>query len=164
MCKIMNVFGQNGRENLWIFFQAVIAVYLLILSVIDIRWKKVSVRSLLILLAIAVLCQVLCSKGELRMMVAGGLCGGVFLFFSWFTQESFGYGDINFDPWNFIWWMESSLDSVCCISDRICLRRNYDRTKEVYKKKFISIYSISDSCLSGRHDWWSLLKNIRKNT
>ena len=48
MCKIMNVFGQNGRENLWMFFQAVIAVYLLILSVIDIRWKKVSVRSLLI--------------------------------------------------------------------------------------------------------------------
>lgn len=93
MCKIMNVFGQNGRENLWMFFQAVIAVYLLILSVIDIRWKKVSVRSLLILLAIAVLCQVLCSKGELRMMVAGGVCGGVFLFFSWFTQESFGYGD-----------------------------------------------------------------------
>ena len=73
------------------FFQAVIAVYLLILSVIDIRWKKVSVRSLLILLAIAVLCQVLCGKGELRMMVAGGLCGGVFLFLSWFTQESFGY-------------------------------------------------------------------------
>lgn len=70
----------NGRENLWMFFQAVIAVYLLILSVIDIRWKKVSVRSLLILLAIAVLCQVLCSKGELRMMVAGGVCGGVFLF------------------------------------------------------------------------------------
>ena len=29
MCKIMNVFGQNGRENLWMFFQAVIAVYLL---------------------------------------------------------------------------------------------------------------------------------------
>ena len=93
MCKIMNEFGQNGRENLWMFFQAVIAVYLLILSVIDIRWKKVSVRSLLILLVIAVLCQVLCSKGELRMMVAGGLCGGVFLFLSWFTQESFGYGD-----------------------------------------------------------------------
>ena len=86
MCKIMNVFGQNGRENLWMFFQAVIAVYLLILSVIDIRWKKVSVRSLLILLVIAVLCQVLCSKGELRMMVAGGLCGGVFLFLSWWRN------------------------------------------------------------------------------
>ena len=40
MCKIMNVFGQNGRENLWMFFQAVIAVYLLILSVIDIRKKS----------------------------------------------------------------------------------------------------------------------------
>ena len=40
----MNVFGQNGRENLWMFFQAVIAVYLLILSVIDIRWKKVKVE------------------------------------------------------------------------------------------------------------------------
>jgi leader peptidase (prepilin peptidase)/N-methyltransferase len=47
MCKIMDVFGQNGRQNLWMFFQAVIAVYLLILSVIDIRWKKVSVRSLI---------------------------------------------------------------------------------------------------------------------
>ena len=64
MCKIMNVFGQNGRENLWMFFQAVIAVYLLILSVIDIRWKKVSVRSLLILLAITVLCQVLLGNCE----------------------------------------------------------------------------------------------------
>ena len=96
MCKIMNVFGQNGRENLWMFFQAVIAVYLLILSVIDIRWKKVSVRSLLILLAIAVLCQVLCSKGELRMMVggnvlyvqAGGLAEIIFPTFFGFSGQS----------------------------------------------------------------------------
>ena len=51
----MNVFGQNGRENLWMFFQAVIAVYLLVLSDNDNRWKKVSGRTLLDFLANAVL-------------------------------------------------------------------------------------------------------------
>ena len=135
MCKIMNVFGQNGRENLWMFFQAVIAVYLLILSVIDIRWKKVSVRSLLILLAIAVLCQVLCSKGELRMMVAGGLCGGVFLFLSWFTQESFGYGDsilililgILYGGWNLLWILFAAFLIASVYGGIMIARKKYTR-------------------------------------
>ena len=135
MCKIMNVFGQNGRENLWMFFQAVIAVYLLVLSVIDIRWKKVSVRSLLILLAIAVLCQVLCSKGELRMMVAGGLCGGVFLFLSWFTQESFGYGDsilililgILSGGWNLLWILFAAFLIASVYGGIMIARKKYTR-------------------------------------
>ena len=124
MCKIMNVFGQNGRENLWMFFQAVIAVYLLILSVIDIRWKKVSVRSLLILLAITVLCQVLCSKGELRMMVAGGLCGGVFLFLSWFTQESFG---ILSGGWNLLWILFAAFLIASVYGGIMIARKKYTR-------------------------------------
>lgn len=135
MCKIMNVFGQNGRENLWMFFQAVIAVYLLILSVIDIRWKKVSVRSLLILLVIAVLCQVLCSKGEFRMMVAGGLCGGVFLFLSWFTQESFGYGDsilililgILSGGWNLLWILFAAFLIASVYGGIMIARKKYTR-------------------------------------
>lgn len=117
------------------FFQAVIAVYLLILSVIDIRWKKVSVRSLLILLAIAVLCQVLCSKGELRMMVAGGVCGGVFLFFSWFTQESFGYGDsilililgILSGGWNLLWILFAAFLIASVYGGIMIARKKYTR-------------------------------------
>lgn len=117
------------------FFQAVIAVYLLILSVIDIRWKKVSVRSLLILLAIAVLCQVLCSKGELGMMVAGGLCGGVFLFLSWFTQESFGYGDsilililgILSGGWNLLWILFAAFLIASVYGGIMIARKKYTR-------------------------------------
>lgn len=116
-------------------FQAVIAVYLLILSVIDIRWKKVSVRSLLILLAIAVLCQVLCSKGEFRMMVAGGLCGGVFLFLSWFTQESFGYGDsilililgILSGGWNLLWILFAAFLIASVYGGIMIARKKYTR-------------------------------------
>ena len=112
MCKIMNVFGQNGRENLWMFFQAVIAVYLLILSVIDIRWKKVSVRSLLILLAIAVLCQV-----------------------SWFTQESFGYGDsilililgILSGGWNLLWILFAAFLIASVYGGIMIARKKYTR-------------------------------------
>ena len=136
MCKIMNVFGQNGRENLWMFFQACYSsVSGLVLSVIDIRWKKVSVRSLLILLAIAVLCQVLCSKGELRMMVAGGLCGGVFLFLSWFTQESFGYGDsililvlgILSGGWNLLWILFAAFLIASVYGGIMIARKKYTR-------------------------------------
>ena len=111
MCKIMNVFGQNGRENLWMFFQAVIAVYLLILSVIDIRWKKVSVRSLLILL------------------------GGVFLFLSWFTQESFGYGDsilililgILSGGWNLLWILFAAFLIASVYGGIMIARKKYTR-------------------------------------
>lgn len=109
--------------------------YLLILSVIDIRWKKVSVRSLLILLVIAVLCQVLCSKGELRMMVAGGLCGGVFLFLSWFTQESFGYGDsilililgILSGGWNLLWILFAAFLIASVYGGIMIARKKYTR-------------------------------------
>ena len=147
MCKIMNVFGQNGRENLWMFFQAVIAVYLLILSVIDIRWKKVSVRSLLILLVIAVLCQVLCSKGELRMMVAGGLCGGVFLFLSWFTQESFGYGDsilililgILSGGWNLLWILFAAFLIASVYGGIMIARKKYTRKNSFPFIPFLTI-------------------------
>ena len=93
MCKIVDIFGQDSKENLWIFFQVIIAVYLLVLSVIDIRLKKVSVRSLLILLGIAVICQVICYRDNLFILVSGGVGGVFFLLLSWITKESFGYGD-----------------------------------------------------------------------
>ena len=97
--------------------------------------EEVSVRSLLILLAIAVLCQVLCSKGELRMMVAGGLCGGVFLFFSWFTQESFGYGDsilililgILSGGWNLLWILFAAFLIASVYGGIMIARKKYTR-------------------------------------
>ena len=92
-------------------------------------------ESILILLAIAVLCQVLCSKGEFRMMVAGGLCGGVFLFLSWFTQESFGYGDsilililgILSGGWNLLWILFAAFLIASVYGGIMIARKKYTR-------------------------------------
>lgn len=134
MCKIMNVFGQM-EGKIYGCFSSCYSGVSVDLSVIDIRWKKVSVRSLLILLAITVLCQVLCSKGELRMMVAGGLCGGVFLFLSWFTQESFGYGDsilililgILSGGWNLLWILFAAFLIASVYGGIMIARKKYTR-------------------------------------
>lgn len=111
MRKIMELSGQNWKGILWMIFQGVIVVYLLVLSAIDLRWKKVSVRSLLILLGIVILMQILCGREEPQVMLAGGVCGSVFLLLSWITKESFGYGDsilililgIVTGGWNLLW-------------------------------------------------------------
>ena len=104
-------------------------------------------RSLLILLAIAVLCQVLCSKGELRMMVAGGLCGGVFLFFSWFTQESFGYGDsilililgILSGGWNLLWILFAAFLIASVYGGIMIARKKYTRKNSFTFIPFLTV-------------------------
>ena len=135
MCKIMNVFGQNGRENLLDVFSSCYSSVSVGFVCDRYSLEEVSVRSLLILLAIAVLCQVLCSNGELRMMVAGGLCGGVFLFLSWFTQESFGYGDsilililgILSGGWNLLWILFAAFLIASVYGGIMIARKKYTR-------------------------------------
>lgn len=69
------------------------------------------------------------------MMIAGGLCGGVFLFFSWFTQESFGYGDsilililgILSGGWNLLWILFAAFLIASVYGGIMIARKKYTR-------------------------------------
>lgn len=80
-------------ENRWILCQLLFAVYMAVLTIMDIKWKKVSLAVLLsgfIFLAMGVLCG-----RDIHMIVlaAGAGVGIVFLIVSRVTEEAFGYGD-----------------------------------------------------------------------
>ena len=135
MCKVTAVFGQEWKESLWFTGQAIIAVYLFILSIIDIRWKRVRVRNLLILLVISTLLQLLCGRNSFLEVIAGGICGGVFLLLSKGTKEAFGYGDsililslgILFGGWNLLWILFVAFLLSSVYGGIMILRKKYTR-------------------------------------
>lgn len=80
-------------ENGWLWCKVLFAVYLIILSVMDIKWKKLPFTFLLsgaLLAAAGYLCE---REIPLMLLAAGGAVGIIFLIISKATGESFGYGD-----------------------------------------------------------------------
>lgn len=81
------------------------------------------------------------------MMVAGGLCGGVFLFLSWFTQESFGYGDsilililgILSGGWNLLWILFAAFLIASVYGGIMIARKKYTRKKSFPFIPFLTI-------------------------
>lgn len=80
-------------QNKWIWCQIIFAVYLLILSVMDIRWKKIHILFLgsgFLFIPAGYLCG---SRIPWMLLAAGGAAGLLFVFLSRATGESLGYGD-----------------------------------------------------------------------
>nr|WP_294492839.1 A24 family peptidase [uncultured Mediterraneibacter sp.] len=87
--KILEIIG----ENRWLICQMVFAGYLCVLTVMDIRTKKLN---LLFLLSgfILVIAGGFCGRDiPPVILITGGAVGIVFFLTSRFTEESFGYGD-----------------------------------------------------------------------
>ena len=79
--------------NRWLLCQLLFGIYMIVLAVMDIKWKKLSLSVLLsgfIILAAGLLCG-----RDIHMIVlaAGAGVGIVFLVVSRVTDESLGYGD-----------------------------------------------------------------------
>ena len=72
---------------------AIVAVYMIVLTVMDIKWKKLSL-AVLLLGAAFLAAGFLCGR-DIHMIVlaAGAGVGIVFLIVSRVTEEAFGYGD-----------------------------------------------------------------------
>lgn len=71
----------------------IFAVYMLLLAVMDLKWKKLSLTVLLsgfILTAAGGLCE---REEHIILLAAGSAVGLIFLLISRVTEESFGYGD-----------------------------------------------------------------------
>ena len=79
--------------NRWILCQLLFAVYMIVLTVMDIKWKKLSL-AVLLLGAAFLAAGFLCGR-DIHMIVlaAGAGVGIVFLIVSRVTEEAFGYGD-----------------------------------------------------------------------
>ena len=80
-------------DNRWTMCQLLFAVYMSILAIMDIKWKKLSLAVLLSGFIIVV-AGFLCGRDiHVILLAAGAGVGIVFLVISRVTEESFGYGD-----------------------------------------------------------------------
>ncbi len=79
--------------NRWLLCQLLFGLYMIVLTVMDIKWKKLSLAALLSGFIIVV-AGLLCGRDiHVILLAAGAGVGIVFLVISRVTEESFGYGD-----------------------------------------------------------------------
>ena len=79
--------------NRWLLCQLLFGLYMIVLAVMDIKWKKLSLAVLLSGFIIVV-AGFLCGRDiHVILLAAGAGVGIVFLVISRVTEESFGYGD-----------------------------------------------------------------------
>lgn len=79
----------RGERNMW--FVSITAVWLLVISIIDVRKRRVPVWTLAIG-GILVLIKCICRNGE-YLDVISGMLPGVFLLLTAFVSQKAGYGD-----------------------------------------------------------------------
>lgn len=85
--------GELFIQNRWILCQGIFGIYMIILSVMDLKKKKLDLRFLLsgfLIAAAGCLCE---RDTPPVLLAAGGGTGLVFLIISRVTKEAFGYGD-----------------------------------------------------------------------
>ena len=92
MFSIKNA-AEFAVANRWFLCRIVFALYLVILTVMDLKRRKLKL-SVLLAGGIFIPAVVFCSSGVSPVyLAAGGAVGAVFLGISKITEESFGYGD-----------------------------------------------------------------------
>ncbi len=77
----------------WLICQIIFAGYMIVLAVMDIRWRKLSLIVLLsgvLPLAAGFLCE---REIHIILLAAGAAVGVIFVIISRVTEDSFGYGD-----------------------------------------------------------------------
>ena len=80
-------------ENAGILFRMLFAIYLLILTVMDIRTRQLHLGVLLLGFPLAVAGRITLGNIPAALVVAGGASGALFVIVSRMTEEAFGYGD-----------------------------------------------------------------------
>lgn len=122
-------------ENRWTLCQLLFAVYMIILMLMDIKWKKLSLAALMsgfILLAAGFLCG---RNIHVMLLAAGAGVGIVFMVVSRVTEEAFGYGDsililimggfLGF--WNILFLLVTAFSMAALFSIFMLLRKKFHR-------------------------------------
>lgn len=122
-------------KNRWILCQIIFAVYMIILAVMDIKWKKLPLNALLSGGFIAV-AGILCGRDIPTMLLAaGGGVGILFLVISRVTEEAFGYGDsililvmgIFVGFWDILYLLMAAFSMAAVFSAVMMIRRRFSR-------------------------------------
>lgn len=87
--NILDVFAAES-ENIC---KAVFSLYLIVLSVMDIKWKKIYVPVLMSGIMILIWGRISMNQISVISSFFGGAAGALFIIISMATKESFGYGD-----------------------------------------------------------------------
>lgn len=122
-------------ENRWTLCQLLFAVYMIVLMIMDIKWKKLSLAALMsgfILLAAGFLCG---RNIHVMLLAAGAGVGIVFMVVSRVTEEAFGYGDsililimggfLGF--WNILFLLVAAFSMAALFSIFMLLRKKFHR-------------------------------------
>lgn len=122
-------------ENRWTLCQLLFAVYMIVLMIMDIKWKKLSLAALMsgfILLAAGFLCG---RNIHVMLLAAGAGVGIVFMVVSRVTEEAFGYGDsililimggfLGF--WNILFLLVAAFSMAAFFSIFMLLRKKFHR-------------------------------------
>ena len=122
-------------DNRWIMCQLLFAVYMSILAIMDIKWKKLSLAALMsgfIILTAGFLCG---RNIHVMVLAAGAGVGIVFMVVSRVTEEAFGYGDsililimggfIGF--WNILSLLVAAFSMAALFSIFMLLRKKFHR-------------------------------------
>lgn len=122
-------------ENRWTLCQLLFAVYMIVLMIMDIKWKKLSLAALMsgfILLAAGFLCG---KNIHVMLLAAGAGVGIVFMVVSRVTEEAFGYGDsililimggfLGF--WNILFLLVAAFSMAALFSIFMLLRKKFHR-------------------------------------
>lgn len=122
-------------ENRWIICQSVFAVYVVILAVMDIKWRKLPINILFSGVPIAVLGAFFGQHSSLYLVTAGGCVGLFFLLISRGTREAFGYGDsilitimgIFVGFWNILYLLMGAFTMAAVFSAVMMFRHRFNR-------------------------------------
>ena len=122
-------------DNRWIMCQLLFAVYMSILAIMDIKWKKLSLAALMsgfIILTAGFLCG---RNIHVMLLAAGAGVGIVFMVVSRVTEEAFGYGDsililimggfLGF--WNILFLLVAAFSMAALFSIFMLLRKKFHR-------------------------------------
>ena len=151
MFSIKNA-AEFAVANRWFLCRIVFALYLVILTVMDLKRRKLKL-SVLLAGGIFIPAGVFCSSGVSPVyLAAGGAVGAVFLGISKITEESFGYGDSIL-----ILIMGYTYSPYGSIYDGRCVFSGSSHPRPFPKKGFVSLCSVSYSCLYRRDGIWNLL-------
>lgn len=122
-------------ENRWTLCQLLFAVYMIVLMLMDIKWKKLSLVALMsgfIILTAGFLCG---RNIHVMLLAAGAGVGIVFMVVSRVTEEAFGYGDsililimggfLGF--WNILFLLVAAFSMAALFSIFMLLRKKFHR-------------------------------------
>ena len=152
---------ENAAEafinNKWVLCQIIFAVYMVILAVMDIKWKQLPLKLLLsggFIVAAGILCG---REIPAVILAAGGAVGVFFLIISRISGEAFGYGDsililimgIFVGFWDILYLLMAAFSMAAIFSVFLMIRRRFNRKSSFPFVPFLAAAYIGGMFIGG---------------